>query len=49
VVGIILTILGVLAVSNSIKVYKKTGKLPPLVNSVEEAITGWKIILGKKK
>ncbi|MEO1052307.1 MAG: hypothetical protein AAFX87_16865 [Bacteroidota bacterium] len=29
--------------------YKKTGVLPPLNNSVDDAIAGWKIILGRKR
>jgi len=49
IVGIVLATLTILAINNSIKVYKETGKLPTLVNSIDEMITGWKIILGKKK
>ncbi|MCT4639848.1 MAG: hypothetical protein N4A72_19270 [Bacteroidales bacterium] len=49
ILGITFTILTVLAINNSIKIYKKTGKLPSLVNSVDEMIAGWRIILKKKK
>jgi|GEM_PF-2701798 len=45
----ILLLITLLILLKNLDIYKETGKIPDLPNSIDESIKGWKIILTKKK